>query len=378
VHRRFARVRVFNPFAANRLFSVATVTLMAATGAQTLPVQAVPMALLMKLESPAIASTKMAYPLGVVGPRRTPIALRVAASPRKPHAYSSLAMLPASGVMAPFRLTQPRDEKLPALAFSLRQDRSDQLAFAAFVKPRPEPAAPTLARLQQMKPEAVWKHVRRRMPTTVSQALAYAPPESGIEAPFDAVIGSAPSDALANEGVYLPRPRPDPEPLLAWLEGRALGQFAPGQHAWVQNPLPDSVHEAKEQKCLAEAIYFEARSEPEAGQAAVAQVVLNRVRNPAYPGTICDVVYQNKSWRGRCQFTFACDGITDRVRSKRAWRVAVRIAKDVTEAKIWLDEVGDSTHYHANYVSPRWGRTMIRQDKIGLHVFYRTRYGGWS
>ena len=106
--------------------------------------------------------------------------------------------------------------------------------------------------------------------------------------------------------------------------------------------------------------------------------MLNRVRNPAYPDTICSVVYQNKSWRGRCQFTFACDGIADRVRSKRAWRVAVRIAKDVTDGKIWLDDVADSTHYHANYVSPRWGRTMIKQDKIGLHVFYRTRYGGWS
>jgi spore germination cell wall hydrolase CwlJ-like protein len=190
-------------------------------------------------------------------------------------------------------------------------------------------------------------------------------------------MGDLRGGAYDDEG-YRPRPRPDPAPLLAWLDGRALGQFAPGQHAWVRNPLPASVHNAKQQKCLAEGIYFEARSESEDGQAAVAQVILNRVRNPAYPDTICGVVYQNKNMHGACQFSFACDGIADRVRSKRAWRAAQRIAEDVTDGKIWLDDVGDSTHYHANYVRPRWGKHMIKADRIGAHIFYRTRFGGWS
>ena len=124
-------------------------------------------------------------------------------------------------------------------------------------------------------------------------------PTRGIEAPFDAVMGGLRTGTDETDDLYRPRPRPDPEPCSPGSTGRALGQFAPGQHAWVQNPLPASVHDAEQQKCLAEGIYFEARGEPESGQAAVAQVILNRVRNPAYPDTICGVVYQNKNWRER-------------------------------------------------------------------------------
>ena len=96
-------------------------------------------------------------------------------------------------------------------------------------------------------------------------------------------------------------------------QGRFIPPLAKGDHAWMSQPLPPSVFSKAEQKCLANAIYFEARSESLRGQAAVAQVVLNRVRNPAYPNSICGVVYQNDNWRNRCQFSFACDGIKDRV-----------------------------------------------------------------
>ena len=82
-------------------------------------------------------------------------------------------------------------------------------------------------------------------------------------------------------------------------------------------------------KCLATAIYFEARSEPESGQIAVAQVVLNRVKNPAYPNTVCGVVYQNKDKRNRCQFSFACDGIRDRISEQRAWSSAQALARRI-------------------------------------------------
>ena len=114
------------------------------------------------------------------------------------------------------------------------------------------------------------------------------------------------------------------------------------------------------------------------GQAAVAQVVLNRVRNPAYPNTICGVVYQNDNWRNRCQFSFACDGIKDRIASPDHYKVAEEIAMAVTAGKIFIPEVGSSTHYYAHYVSPRWARTMKKMTKIGLHIFYRTYGGGWS
>ncbi len=161
-------------------------------------------------------------------------------------------------------------------------------------------------------------------------------------------------------------------------QGRFIPPMAKGDHAWIQNPLPASVFSKPEQTCLANAVYFEARSESLRGQAAVAQVVLNRVRNPAYPGTICGVVYQNQHWRNACQFSFACDGKKDRIESPRHYKIARDIAMAVTAGKIFLPEVGSSTHYYASYVSPGWARAMKKMTKIGLHIFYRTYGGGWS
>lgn len=151
-----------------------------------------------------------------------------------------------------------------------------------------------------------------------------------------------------------------------------------GDHAWMNNPLPKSAWSTQEQRCLAAGIYFEARGESELGQAAVGQVILNRVRNPTYPDTICGVVYQNEKWRNACQFSFACDGVKDRVASPEHWIAAERIARAVTDGTIFIAEVGSSTHYHATYVRPRWARTMERMKKIGQHIFYRTYGGGWS
>jgi spore germination cell wall hydrolase CwlJ-like protein len=110
----------------------------------------------------------------------------------------------------------------------------------------------------------------------------------------------------------------------------------------------------------------------------VAQVILNRVRNPSYPDTICGVVYQNKKWRNECQFSFACDNIPDIIWSRARWLTAKDVAMAVTAGKIWLPEVGSATHYHATYVKPDWAPTMKKVAKIGLHIFYRTYGGGWS
>ena len=90
------------------------------------------------------------------------------------------------------------------------------------------------------------------------------------------------------------------------------------------------------------------------------------------------MVYQNKSWRNRCQFSFACDGIRDRVSDRRHWQMAKEVAEAVTSGKVYLPEVASATHYHATYVRPRWARRMERMQKIGLHIFYRTNGGGWS
>ena len=130
-----------------------------------------------------------------------------------------------------------------------------------------------------------------------------------------------------------------------------------------------------ELRCLAEAIYFEARSEPEAGQAAVVQVVLNRVQSGLYPPTVCDVVYQNRNRYLACQFSFACEGKSLKITEPEPWRAAMRVAGDVLSGATYLSEVGPSTHYHANYVRPRWARTLRKTDTIGSHVFYMLRPG---
>jgi hypothetical protein len=128
---------------------------------------------------------------------------------------------------------------------------------------------------------------------------------------------------------------------------------------------------AKAERCLANAIYFEARSEPLRGQMAVAQVVLNRVFSPFYPNDVCSVVYQNAGRHLACQFTFACDGKSKAINERGAWARANRIARQTLDGQIYMPEVGKSTHYHASYVQPRWAREMHRLVKLGIHAFYR-------
>ena len=111
--------------------------------------------------------------------------------------------------------------------------------------------------------------------------------------------------------------------------------------------LLDEKSRAKSEKCLAEAVYFEARGEAVRGQIAVAQVVMNRAFSGFYPTTVCGVVYQNKHRHFACQFTFACDNIADVVREPDMWDRAKKIAKAMLDGQLWLPEVGKSTHYHA-------------------------------
>jgi spore germination cell wall hydrolase CwlJ-like protein len=132
----------------------------------------------------------------------------------------------------------------------------------------------------------------------------------------------------------------------------------------------------KSEKCLTEAIYFEARGEPVRGQMAVAQVVMNRVFSGYYPNNVCGVVYQNADHHLGCQFTFACDGVREVVDEPDAWDRARRIARDTLDGKLWLDEIGKATHYHAYWVHPSWVHEMLKLNKIGVHTFYRPRNWG--
>jgi spore germination cell wall hydrolase CwlJ-like protein len=132
----------------------------------------------------------------------------------------------------------------------------------------------------------------------------------------------------------------------------------------------------KAEKCLANAVYFEARAEPVRGQIAVAQVVMNRVFSGYYPNDVCGVVYQNANRHLACQFTFACDGIPEVVNEPGAWARARQIARDTLDGKLWLPEIGKATHYHADWVRPAWVRDMIKLNKIGEHTFYRPQNWG--
>lgn len=120
--------------------------------------------------------------------------------------------------------------------------------------------------------------------------------------------------------------------------------------------------------CLTEAVYYEARGESPRGQAAVAQVVMNRVKHPAYPKSVCAVVFQGA---GRvCQFSFACDGSMKRRRENLAWSRARDIATRALSGALRA-EIGSATHFHTTAVSPAWAPQMLRVANVGTHVFYR-------
>jgi hypothetical protein len=143
--------------------------------------------------------------------------------------------------------------------------------------------------------------------------------------------------------------------------------------------LIDPKDGARQMRCLAEAIYFESRSEPEDGQAAVAQVVLNRVRSGIYPTTVCGVVYQDRNRPFACQFTFACEGKSLRIEEPGPWAVATRIAQEVVSGANYNPKVGEAVNYHANYVSPFWVGYLRKVDRIGAHIFYAMREGvNWA
>jgi hypothetical protein len=140
--------------------------------------------------------------------------------------------------------------------------------------------------------------------------------------------------------------------------------------------LFDEKSRAKSEKCLAEAVYFEARGEAVRGQIAVAQVILNRAFSGKYPDNVCGVVYQNKHRHLACQFTFACDGHPDVIREPDMWDRAQKISQAMLDGRLWLPEVDRSTHYHAYWVRPSWVSEMKRNWKYGVHTFYRPRNWG--
>lgn len=296
---------------------------------------------------------RIAFDGGKADPDALPDEMRVTRDLKKGRVVAVEPMLPPRAFSAGSILQRTSfllDPKVNApAAFTPKDRKAKPVELASFYFKREAPAVdPAL-------PAMIADLVTNTTPDVLATAYAPPAPDYASVSPFDSIL----TDKDASAGRFIP-------------------EIGPQDHAWAATPLPATVFSAKEQKCLAEGIYFEARGESVKGQAAVAQVILNRVRNPHYPDTICGVVYQNEDWRNRCQFSFACDRIPDIITSPRHWKIAKEIAMAVTAGKIWFKDVGSATHYHATYVRPAWGPTMKRVEKIGKHIFYRTYGGGWS
>ena len=191
--------------------------------------------------------------------------------------------------------------------------------------------------------------------------------------------------AAATAGVLPPAPQAEP---------MVLREIAPTEAARINATIPFSAEpnpragslvfraagpgdQLRSLQCLAEAIYYEARSESEEGQRAVAQVVLNRVRHPAYPGSVCGVVYQGPLRAGGgCQFTFSCDGSLAAAPAGPGWDRARRLAAEALAGFVYAP-VGLATNYHTHQVLPDWAFRLAKATVVGNHIFYRMP-GAWG
>jgi len=178
---------------------------------------------------------------------------------------------------------------------------------------------------------------------------------------------------------------PAPPPLL-------IRQLAPEQALQINQQIPvaagpnppakpfvfrgDKAARTQALECLASAVYYEAGSQDDNGERAVAQVVLNRVRHPAFPATVCGVVYEGSTRPTGCQFTFTCDGSMNRQPDAEGWKRAYRVAEAALSGFVYAP-VGYATHYHADYVVPYWASTLAKNAVVGAHIFYRWA-GGWG
>jgi spore germination cell wall hydrolase CwlJ-like protein len=203
-----------------------------------------------------------------------------------------------------------------------------------------------------------------------------------------AIVAAAIGSAAHSSGQFAAGPAaapPAPPPLL-------LQQVAPEQALQINRAIPvasgpnpaaapfafkgGKAAHAQALECLTSAVYYEAGSQSGDGERAVAQVVLNRVRHPAFPSTVCGVVYEGSTRSTGCQFTFTCDGSLYRQADAAGWRRAYRIAEAALSGYVYAP-VGYATHYHADYVVPYWASTLAKSNVVGAHIFYRWA-GGWG
>lgn len=195
-------------------------------------------------------------------------------------------------------------------------------------------------------------------------------------------VGGATAGSHAGNPVPL-SPPPSPTPNLVSVvsqdRARLLNEALPFSSTPIEAAAPlllsaaDNAGLARSSlECLTAAVYYEAAGEPIQGQRAVAQVVLNRVRHPSFPNSVCGVVYQGSERQTGCQFTFTCDGSLRRTPQKDLWLRARQVAESALRGRIEAS-VGMSTHYHTDWVFPYWAPNLRKITKLGTHIFY-----GWN
>lgn len=204
------------------------------------------------------------------------------------------------------------------------------------------------------------------------QASRAADAQIAEEAEMMASLAEHLAAATAEQRDRLDAPRLKPAAPVARTVSRTLaaGGRVDGLAEWDLAEAAVIRAAAREQTCLAEAIYYEARSESRIGRMAVADVVLNRVSSSLYPNTICGVVFQGSERTTGCQFSFTCDGSMKRPRNERLWRESEAISGAVMSG-MRLPITRQATHYHANYVDPYWAASLTPTAVIGTHKFYR-------
>jgi hypothetical protein len=233
--------------------------------------------------------------------------------------------------------------------------------FAAFLAFNPFGSAPAAeaparyAALVMPDDGALFAKKRRRGPVETGAVVGRVTPRAETATLEHLARSDAKALRALSRGLsYRAEPtRRGPSRALSW---DALAEVAPeGDAAW---------------RCLAEALYFEARGESLAGMVAVGEVVLNRVDSDAYPDSVCGVVKQGTGELHRCQFSYNCDGLPERVSEADAWDRVARVARVMLDGHPRLLTLG-ATHYHADHVRPRWSRVFERTAEIGEHIFYR-------
>jgi spore germination cell wall hydrolase CwlJ-like protein len=389
-----------------------------------------------QIEYPTVVRTHKAnrLPASVAAPAPVAVPVQPPANPQAAPAAPAIPAMPQAGQTVPANNkvahTMPPSPAPAVSAIEAHQEQHREEITLAPAAPA-NAAAPALPGspappAQPSPPQAESAPPQTKLATAADEddaALADKPPE--IPAPGEADYGPSPAlggmsflDANAAEGssaIYFGGVMGSPSKLQSWapgaepilaspaaelaaqsvdtniklsaLEGSdndtGAGESVAGKDdaSRLQTPAQRLGLEGKEraeaEKCLADAVYFEARGEVRKGQEAVAQVVMNRVFSGYYPHDVCGVVYQNAHRHLACQFTFACERKDlNRIDEPDMWEQAKAIAKDELDGKIWLAEVGHATHYHAYWVHPSWVHEMTRLFKLGVHTFYRPRNWG--